>query len=195
MTATLPRETTTSWELAERTTIRAFRSGRYLLIVAAGDLPSPGYDLDIEESPIRIFPPQFNLLRRQRPGICPAVLQPYRYGEVFLYPPDQPIVTVHHRDGADAVEIEPCGDDLADFTAVVARRQDQPGGSRVRESTGMSRSLSFDEAFAQALDSLPPPTTDHPDQLTTVVVVETGGLFGGFAGFHHLYVRIEGVSD
>lgn len=59
----------------------------------------------------------------------------------------------------------------------------------------MSRNLRFDEAFARALDRLPPPLSPHPDQLSSVVVTEAGGLFGGIAGFHHLYVRIQGSSD
>jgi hypothetical protein len=29
-------------QLAERNSIRAFRAGRYILIVAEGDLPTPG---------------------------------------------------------------------------------------------------------------------------------------------------------
>jgi hypothetical protein len=193
MTATLPRETTTGWELAQREGIRAFRAGQYLLVVAEGDLPTPGYDVDIQQSPIRIFPPQFNLLRRERPGVWPDVIQPFRYGEVRLYPPDQPVVTVHHRDGQDDVEIQSCGEDLAGFAAAVGEGAEE--GRAAREATGMSRNLNFDEAFADALAQLPPPATQHPDQLTSVVVVETGGLFGGIAGFHHLYVRIRGSSD
>jgi hypothetical protein len=195
MTATMPRKTTTGWELAQRTRIRAYRAGGYLLIVAEGDLPTPGYDVNIEQSPKRIFPPQFNLLRRERPGVWPDVVQPYRYGEVVLYPPDQSIVTVHHRDGQDEVEIEACGTELAGFAAVFGDRNNEVAGPAPREATGMSRNLSFDEAFADALAQLPPPATSHPDQLTSVVVTETGGLFGGFAGFHHLYVRIQGSSD
>ena len=46
MAAILPPETPTAWELADRTSIQAFRAGRYLLIVAEGYLPTPGYDLD-----------------------------------------------------------------------------------------------------------------------------------------------------
>jgi hypothetical protein len=194
MTAILPTETTV-WELAQRKKIRAFRAGRYLLVVAEGDLPTPGYDLDIQQSPIRIFPQQYNLLRRERPGVWPDVVLPYRYAEVVGYPADQPVVTVHHRDGADVVDIEACGEDLAPFAAVVADRRSAVSESAAREATGMSRNLSFDEAFADAVAQLPPPASQHPDQLTSVVVVETGGLFGGFAGFHHLYVRIQGSSD
>ena len=195
MTATLPRETTTSWEPAQRRTIQAFRAGRHVLIVAEGDLPSPGWEVDIQQSPQDVFPPQFDLLRRERPGVWPAVLEPYRYGEVVLYPADRSTVTVHHRDGQDDVEIEACGEDLAGFAAVAGDRTQEAAGPAPREATGMSRKLSFDEAFADALAQLPPPSTSHPDQLTSVVVTETGGLFGGIAGFHHLYVRIQGSSD
>jgi len=203
MIATLPTETTTGWELAQRTRIRAFRAGRYVLIATEGDLPTPGYELDIQQSPIRIFPQHYNLLRREKPGVWPDVVVPYRYAEVVLYPADQPAVTVHHRDGEDVVEIEACGEDLATFATVVGDRSSDAGGAEAREATamppreatGMSRSLRFDEAFADALAQLPPPASQHPDQLTSVVVVETGGLFGGFAGFHHLYVRIQGSSD
>jgi hypothetical protein len=57
------------------------------------------------------------------------------------------------------------------------------------------RSLSFDEAFADAVGDLPRPFPPHPDALTSVTVVEIGGMFGGVAGFHHLFVKIRGSSD
>ena len=56
--------------------------------------------------------------------------------------------------------------------------------------TGFSGSLGFDEAFAGALDSLPPVEPPFPDALTRIRVLEVGGLFGGFPGFHDLFVRI-----
>lgn len=185
--------TQATWELAERETIRAFRAGPYVVISATGHLPTPGWDVDIQPNPIWIFPQQFDLLRRERPDVAADVLQPFRYGEAVLYPEDQPIVTVHHRDGQDEVQIEACPKELAGFASAVGNRDDAE--STPAEVTGMSRNLSFDEAFASALTQLPPPTSSHPDQLTSVVVTETGGLFGGIAGFHHLYVRIQGSSD
>jgi len=51
---------TANCQLAQRTLLRAFRAGKYVLIVAEGELPTPGFDVDIEQSPLRIFPPQFN---------------------------------------------------------------------------------------------------------------------------------------
>jgi hypothetical protein len=66
VTTILSGETTAAFELAQRNRIRAFRLGGYVLIVAEGDLPTPGYEVDIQQSPLRIFPQQYNLLRRER---------------------------------------------------------------------------------------------------------------------------------
>src|ERR1700738_5388648 len=88
-------------QLAQRDTIQAFRAGRYILIVAKGDLPTPGYEVDIEPSLLQIFPQQYNLVRRSRPGIWPQVVTPYTVAEVFAYPEDQAVVTVHHAGGQD----------------------------------------------------------------------------------------------
>ncbi|MGR6963368.1 hypothetical protein ACU610_02760 [Geodermatophilus sp. URMC 61] len=184
----------TTWHLARRSRIRAFRAGPFILILAEGQLPNPGYEVDIQRSPLLIFPPQFNLLWRQRPGIWPTVVVPYRHCEVFRYPVDQPTVTVHHADGQDQVEIQPIGAELAQFGAMVSDRSTDegsaPGGE---EAIGMSANLKFDEAFANALDNLPPFDPPYPDALARVDVVDTAGLFGGLPGFHHLVVRVRRV--
>jgi hypothetical protein len=195
MTTSPPVETTTASKLAQRSRIRAFRVGRYVLIVAEGDLPNPGYEVDIELSPIDIFPPQYDLLRRQRPGFWPQVIVPYRYGEVVLFPADQPTVTVQHADGLDEVEIQGYGDDLAELAAVLGDRTEAVNSSEAGEVTGMSGRLSFDEAFADAIAQLRPSFPDHPDALSRVEVAEIGGLFGGIAGFHHLFVRVRHVGS
>jgi hypothetical protein len=190
VTTNLYAGSTTGWELAQRSRIRAFRAGGYVLIVAEGDVPTPGYEVDIVQSPLKIFPPQFNLLHRERPGIWPDVVTPYTYGEVVPFPADQPAVTVHHADGQDRVGIEECGDDLREFAAAVAGSPDLPCPSGAEQATGFSRSLSFDDAFASALASLPPAELPFPDALIRIRVLEVGGLFGGFAGFNDLFVRI-----
>jgi hypothetical protein len=171
-------------QLAQRNSIRAFRAGRYILIVAKGELPTPGYDADIEPSPLRIFPQQYNLLRRSRPGIWPQVVTPYTVGEVFVYPEDQDKVTVHHAEGQDEVDIEASGLDL-----------DTLADNGTNEATGMSANMRFDEAFAAALANLPHTPPSHPDSLTSVKVTEVGGLFGGIAGFHHLYVKVQSITS
>lgn len=181
-------------QLAERNSIRAFRAGRYILIVAKGDLPTPGYDVDIEPSPLRIFPQQYNLIRRSRPGIWPQVVTPYLVGEVFVYPEDQAVVTVHHAEGQDEVDIEESGLDLARFAAVVSGPRES-AATGTYEATGTSSKLRFDEAFADALANLPQKPPPHSDPLTSVTVTEIGGLFGGIAGFHHLYVKVQSTTS
>lgn len=183
-------EIASGWELAQRTAIRAFRAGRHVLIVAEGDLPTPGYQVDILQSPLKIFPPQFNLLRRRRPGVWPQVITPYLYGEVVHFPADQPAVTVHHAEGQDHVDIEACGEDLREFAVAVAGSPDLPCPPGAEQATGFSRNLSFDEAFADALTGLPPAEPPFPDALTRIRVLEVGALFGGIAGFHDLFVRV-----
>jgi hypothetical protein len=180
-------------ELAQRSSIRAFRAGQYVLIVAEGEVPTPGYEVDIVQSPLRIFPQQYNLVRRERPGIWPQVVTPYRVADVVVFPADQPVVTVHHADGADRVTIEECGTELREFTEAVSGSQDAPAGAA--HATGFSRNLSFDEAFANALKSLPPMEPPFPDALTRIRVLEIGALFGGFAGFRDLFVRICRTTD
>ena len=199
-----PTGTTASAQLAGRSRIRAFRADRHLLIVAEGELPDPGFELDIAESPLRIFPQQYNLLRRRLPGFFPAVVVPYLYSEVVRFPVDRPTVTVHHADGQDAVEIQEYGEELAAFAAAVSDTvydtvsdtvSDPVGAAEARgavEAVGTSPRLSFDEAFADAVAGLAPEPSS-PDALTRVVVTDTGALFGGLAGFHHLVVRIRRV--
>ncbi len=192
MTTVLTRA---SWEPAGRSSIRAFRADRYLLIVAEGDLPSPGYEVDIVQSPLRIFPQQFNLLRRERPGVWPDVVTPYRYGEVVVFPVEQPVVTVHHAEGQDRVDIEECGEDLRDFTLAVLGSPDRPCPDGADQATGFSRDLRFDDAFAKALSSLPPLDASSPDALHRIDVLEIGALVGGVAGFHDLFIRICRTSS
>lgn len=192
MSTTLPTETTTAWRLARRSRIRAFRAGRYLLVLAEGDLPTPGYEVDIVPSPPMTWPPQYDLLRRERPGVWAREITPYTHSEVVVHPEDVPRVTVHHVDGEDEVAVEECGEDLEAFRALVTSAPgDADAWAAPAEATGMSRRLSFDEAFARALANLPRSVPQPPATLTRVEVVEVGGLFGGFAAFHHLVVRVR----
>ncbi len=179
-------------KLAERSSIRAFRAGPYVLIVAEGKLPSPGYEVDIVQSRLRIYPPQYDLVARSLPGIHPQVVTPYLYGETVRFPQDRPVVTVHHAEGTDEVEIKDSGPELSAYLQAVSGGT---GGQAADEATGFSKNLSFDEAFADALASLPSTTTTTADAMDRVQVVEIGGLFGGIAGFHDMYVRVRRTQD
>lgn len=179
-----------SCERAERSTIRIFQCDGSLLICAEGDLPSPGFDATIEQSPLRIFPPQYNLLRCRRPGVFPQVITPYRICRSFPLGDKVAEITVHHAEGSDKVATEPCEQDLHGYEESCRYGDDDHGGV---PATGRSATLSFDEAFADALAQLPASTVS--DGQTRVKVTEIGGLFGGIAGFHELFVKIRADID
>ena len=177
-------------ELAERSSIRIFQCGGSILICAEGDLPSPGFEVKIEQSPLRIFPPQFNIVRCRLPGVFPQVITPYRICRSFPLGDKVPEITVHHAEGSDQVATEPCKDDHYGYEDSCRYDDDDHGGV---PATGRSAALSFDEAFADALAQLPP--SPVADGQTRVKVTEIGGLFGGIAGFHELFVKIRADID
>jgi hypothetical protein len=183
-------------ELAERDSIRAYRYGRKVLIVAQGSQPSPGYDVRITQRPERIFPPWYQILQCPRPGIFPQIVVAYKVSVTIDYPEDQEIVTVFHAGGEDKVKIESSGDESSAYGEALGAGTGKhacPEGSD--EATGFSKRLGFDEAFADAVAQLPPIEPGHADVLQTVRVCEIGGLFGGFAGFNELYVRVCRTHD
>ena len=179
-----------SCELGERSSIRIYQCNGNILICAEGDLPSPGFDVKIEQSPLRIFPPQFNLIRCRRSGVFPQVITPYRICRSFPLGDRVPEITVHHAEGSDQVAVEPCKDEIHGYQESCRYDDDDQGGIPV---TGRSMALSFDEAFADALAQLPP--SPVADGQTRVKVTEIGGLFGGIAGFHELFVKIRADID
>jgi hypothetical protein len=68
------------------------------------------------------------------------------------------------------------------------------GGSRLYEATGWSETLSFEEAFADALASLQsqiPPGSRNPDVGLNVEVVRIGAEVGGFTLRHGLWIKVQ----
>jgi hypothetical protein len=181
--------------LAQRTRIRAFRARQYVLIIAEGELPTPGFNVDIAQSPVTISPPQFNVLRHARPGNWPQRVTPYRDAETVRFPEDQPTVTVHHADGTDQVDIESCGEELSFYLRAVGDNADRPCPQGADEATGFSKKLSFEEAFANARANLPPAQSPIADSLERIQVLEIGALYGGIAGFRDMFVRICRTHD
>lgn len=173
-------------ELSDRTEIRIFYCEGEIVISATGELPDSGWDVKIEQSPLRIFPPQYNLIRCRRAGIHLPVITPFKVSATFPMAERVPEITVHHREGSDKVAVRDCPEELAGY-----------GGASVAGSgisaTGRSTALSFDEAFADAVSQLP--ASPVADGLTRVVVTEISGMFGGIAGFHELAVTVDATID
>jgi hypothetical protein len=186
----------TDCELAQRDRIQAFRVDQNVLLIAEGELPSPGFQADIRPNPRRIFPQQFDLVRCELPGVFPQVVIPYRHAESVPFPPDQDVITVHHADGSDRVQIQEYGPELGQYATAMRGSSGYECPPGADEATGFSSNLSFDEAFADALANLPPlDLGGTADVLVRVQVVEIGGLFGGIAGFNDLFVRVCRTSD
>ena len=61
------------------------------------------------------------------------------------------------------------------------------------QATGYSSSLSFDEAFHDALKNLPKHDPKHPDETTGITVESIGAELGGYAGHRRLKVQISAV--
>jgi hypothetical protein len=186
---------TVTRELAPRRRIRAFRARQYVLIVAEGELPTPGFDVDITPSQVTISPPQFAVLRRTRGGFWPQHVTSYREAATVRFPEDQSTVTVHHAEGTDQVAIENCGEELSFYRRAVGENAIRPCPQGADEATGFSKKLSFDEAFANARANLPPAQSPAADSLERIQVVEIGALFGSIAGFHDIFVRICRTHD
>jgi hypothetical protein len=85
--------------------------------------------------------------------------------------------------------------ELTPYTDVVKGTPDPSFPDDADRAAGFSKRLSFDEAFADALAKLPPLEVEGADVLSRVHVVEIGGLFGGIAGFHDLFVSVCRTHD
>lgn len=137
------------------------------------------------------------------PGkICTQVVTPYRVSNIFIHSRVQRI-TLGTAEGNLSLDVrqfgEPSADERADASpAAVPMRinglhegQFNLGRTSPREATGYSDRFSFDEAFRDAVENLPPPDHEFPDQLTTVTVTNVGALFGGIVGFNKMFVSVK----
>lgn len=171
---------------------RAFQVGDHLVVAVTAELPTPGFDVEIVQSPLDVEPPRFDVLRCARPGAWPRVVDRRQEAQVFRVGTrrDEVIVTGEGEPERrvpveDLLEVEP---EAARTAGFLAPGDGEAGGA---EAIGMSRNLSFDEAFADALSKLPGEMSTFPDQMTTVAVTGISGWFGGIAGFHHLVVHVR----
>ena len=180
---------------ARTTEIRALQVGEHLVVAVAVELPTPGFDVEIQQAMTDVEPPSFAVLRCARPGAWPRVVDQRREAAVFRVGTRRDEVVV--GDEADPERRVPV-EDLFDVEPGAAARlapSPAPAEEAVEdEAVGMSPNLSFDEAFADAIAKLGgggrvPALI--PDDLQTVTVVDVSALFGGIAGFHHLVVRVR----
>jgi hypothetical protein len=221
-----------NWEPAVTKEVLAFQFGNTLVIVAKGDKPTPCFEVEVVMSPIKIFPPEYAVLWRQKPGtvLCPQVVVPYEARGIFQQPYHE-FVTVHTKAGAQKVRVKILKTPLDEYLGRNEAAQTDAGASAssggagaapsskaggsttapstagggggfpgpfglaagkggVRTAVGFSTSLSFDEAFTNALQNLGSFGPSNPDEMEVVQVTGIGAEFGGIAGLHQLFVKI-----
>jgi hypothetical protein len=177
-------------EAATRQKAAAFWLGDGVLITASGETPESCWDVTIEKSLLTVWPPEFALVQCRTQGLCLEVMTPFTVSEFFNMNERPNSVVLHWRDGHDDLTVEDIPtQQLVPFGPADAGRE--VAGPDVDEAVGMSRRMSFDDAFADAINRLPRWTASHPDEMSVVAVVEIGAWYGGIAGFNHLVVRVR----
>ncbi|HEX2268561.1 MAG TPA: hypothetical protein VHH35_03460 [Pyrinomonadaceae bacterium] len=84
-----------------------------VIIFASGVHPTPGYTDFFEQSPLRIFPPQFIFHSIPPTGMVPQVLSPFSIWVMFGATEPVETVTVHDADGAHEIKVKQISEDLA----------------------------------------------------------------------------------
>ena len=163
-------------ELSSRSTIRAVRAYGYVIFLVRGELPSPGYTVDVDVDLIDIFPPQFRLLRCPTSEVSATVITPFAHAEALAYPSDVAEATVRHEAGADRVTISD-----------VATSGTHEASADI--SVGVGPGLDPGTAFAAAVANFPPPPPVFPEPVTSLPVVDGGAFTGG--GFNHVWVALR----
>jgi hypothetical protein len=93
-------------ELADVDSASATYADGTLTIKAEGTVPENCWRVEISESPIEIFPPQYEAVRHRTAEICRPVITDYSASGSFeIAEPDEP-VTLHHAGGSTKVEVE-----------------------------------------------------------------------------------------
>jgi hypothetical protein len=168
-------------ELAEVGHATATWKDGELRLQAVGEVHQSCWSVDLRQSLIDVFPPEFEAIRLRTSPICAEVLTRYVVAETFAVGTRPDEVTLHHAGGRLTVPVE---------DAAAAGGGAGEGG--FDEAEGRSRRrLSFDEAFANAVAALPSRPSQIADWMDVVTVTEIRGEFGGIAGSQDLVVRVR----
>ena len=100
-----------------RASYRAEQVPGAVIIFATGCHPTSGYADFFEQSPIRIFPPQFIFRTIPPTGIVLQVLTPFAIWVMFGASDPIETVTVHDADGAHEIKVEQVPDQAAEYRA------------------------------------------------------------------------------
>src|SRR3954447_3442363 len=180
-------------QLAQVDTAKAFQVGKYLVLVIAGEKPTPCHMVDIEMLPIEIFPPQFRATLSVDPRVrCIDVVVPYERAEAFPFSDlAGQTLTIEAAGG----NVEATGETVEEDMTVAAaepgaRIEDIAGPATI--AFGYSDDFDVGAAIKDAIGKLPPRGGGIPDWLSRYTVLEIGAEVGGIAGLHRLFVKLSG---
>ena len=106
---------------------------------------------------------------------------------------DRVVTMWFHLHKLEADHVASCGsraEGAAEYQRAIKGSEGRPCPDGAVQATGFSGNQSFDEAFGNAVAALPAFVPPFPDAMDRIEVLEVGGLFGGIAGFRHLFVRV-----
>jgi hypothetical protein len=177
-------------ELSTRASIRAFDVSEHLLLLGRGRAAIARYEADVEQSRLRTFPPQFNLLRGRKPGLSRsrAHRSATRRRSAFEDPPRgdrrKPRRTARTRSRWSSAPkwVHP----VRMPQVTVLRKGGPTGPTRLRACQRTSASMRRSATLASTLPRLPQPTPTPSRAYGYLNSVP----FGGIAGFRDLWVRV-----
>lgn len=165
-------------ELAARGELKAFlvpqgSEGGDLYIVATGTTSTPCWDVEVDLSPIDIWPPQYVIIACPTSPVCPQLVSPYSAIGRFPVTTRPETIKVQDAEGVQDVPVEVVPD--------LAARGASSDGSVI----GWSRAIELEEAIAHAAAQLP---RAHPNVGVNMKVEEIWYTDGGIVG-PMLYVK------
>ena len=156
-----------------------------LRIQVVGEVHDTCWTVEIEQSPLDVWPPEFAVNRRRTSYICTPVVTRYLVAESFAFGTRPDSICLHHAGGETNVPVE--DGERPDLSRLLG---DGEGG--FDEAEGRSRRrFSFDEAFTNAVEALPSRPSGIPDWMDSVVVTQIHAELGGIAGSRDLVVRVR----
>jgi len=161
-----------------RATYKAARIGEHLFITASGTLANFNEVPLLRQSPLRIYPPQFEFLVRE-PQISLPALRPFKITEFFHFPSEPATVVVRDADGQHAVQIV----DLSSGAQALA-----PESRRALQTMAFGRTL--EEAIELAVARARSNEQDMADALFTFEVTKFGKIVGGIAGLDLFFASV-----
>lgn len=98
------------WDLAPKASYVASQTLGEIILKAAGENPTAGYDMKLVQSPLRIWPPQWMLARKKPDGIVAQVVSPFEVTASFKAAEPISVVVVTDADGRQEVRVDQAKD-------------------------------------------------------------------------------------